>query len=105
MNANPQFLGTPNTDAELISRAASLVPALKSRAAETDRLGRLPQQTFDELTAGGLFALTTPRRYGGHQTSVRTFLEVVSELGRGDASAAAGRWLRTCVSRAERSAP
>ena len=88
MNANPQFLGTPNTDAELISRAASLVPALKSRAAETDRLGRLPQQTFDDLTAGGLFALTTPRRYGGHQTSVRTFLEVVSELGRGDASAA-----------------
>ncbi|HZZ02652.1 acyl-CoA dehydrogenase family protein [Paraburkholderia sp.] len=88
MNANPQFLGTITSEADLIRYATSLVPTLKGRAKEVDELGRLPQQTIAELIEGGMFALTTPRRYGGHQTSVRTFLEVVSELGRGDASTA-----------------
>ncbi|GJH01107.1 acyl-CoA dehydrogenase family protein [Paraburkholderia terrae] len=88
MNANPQFFGTTTSESDLIRYATSLVPSLKSRTAEVDQLGRLPQATIDELSDGGLFALTTPRRYGGQQTSVRTFLEVVSELGRGDASTA-----------------
>jgi 3-hydroxy-9,10-secoandrosta-1,3,5(10)-triene-9,17-dione monooxygenase len=88
LNANPKFFGADTSDADLVSHAASLVPTLKSRAAEVDQLGRLPQETIDDLNAGGLFSLTTPRLYGGRQSSVRTFLEVVSELGRGDASTA-----------------
>ncbi|MGF6637924.1 3-hydroxy-9,10-secoandrosta-1,3,5(10)-triene-9,17-dione monooxygenase [Paraburkholderia sp. MM5496-R1] len=88
MNANPEFFEAGKSEADLRARAASLVPALKGRAAEVDQLGRLPQQTIDELEAGGLLGLTTPRKYGGQQVSVRTVLEVVSELGRGDASTA-----------------
>ncbi|MFJ2690173.1 acyl-CoA dehydrogenase family protein [Pseudomonas sp. NPDC087336] len=76
------------TNAGPLDYARSLVPALKARSEETARLGRLPDATVADLDAGGLFGMTTPRRYGGGQVSVRTFLDVVTELGRGDASVA-----------------
>lgn len=72
----------------LLDYARTLVPRLKARSKDTAQLGRLPEDTLADLEAGGLLTLTTPRRYGGSQVSVRTFLEVVSELGRGDASVA-----------------
>lgn len=78
----------PADPASLVAYARSLVPALKARGKETASLGRLPEQTLADLDASDLLGLTTPRRYGGHQTSVRTFLDVVAELGRGDASVA-----------------
>ncbi|HBN8626751.1 acyl-CoA dehydrogenase [Pseudomonas aeruginosa] len=74
--------------------AASLVPTLKARAAETARLGRLPDETIADLEAGGLLSMTTPRKYGGEPVSTRTYLEVVAELGRGDASVA---WVASLI--------
>lgn len=68
--------------------ARGLIPTLKSRVAETVRLGRLPAETIADLEAGGLLSMTTPRLYGGDPVSVRTFLDVVAELGRADASVA-----------------
>ncbi len=88
MNANLQFIDNDTREAALRASASALVSTLKSRTAEVDQLGRLPQQSVDELAAHGLFSMTTPRKYGGQQVSVRTFLDVVAELGRGDASAA-----------------
>ncbi|MEN0106475.1 MAG: acyl-CoA dehydrogenase family protein [Pseudomonas sp.] len=73
---------------QLRAYAASLVPTLKARAEETARLGRLPAETIADLEAGGLLSMTTPRKYGGNPVSTRTYLEVVAELGRGDASVA-----------------
>ncbi|MBS4089825.1 acyl-CoA dehydrogenase family protein [Pseudomonas rustica] len=77
------------TDASgLVAYARSLVPVLKARGKETAALGRLPEQTLADLDAGHLLGMTIPRRYGGGQVSVRTFLDVVAEIGRGDASVA-----------------
>ena len=73
---------------QLKAYAHSLLPKLKERSKETANLGRLPAETINDLEAGGLMNMTTPRMYGGGQVSVRTFLDVVSELGRGDASVA-----------------
>lgn len=88
MNATLPLTRIGETEADLIAAAEALIPALKSRNATVDQTGRLPKETIDDLEAAGLFSLTTPHRYGGKQTSVRTFLEVVSTLGRGDASTA-----------------
>lgn len=74
--------------ATLLAYARSLIPTLKARAPETVKLGRLPAETIADLEAGGLLSMTTPRRYGGQPVSVRTFLNVVAELGRADASVA-----------------
>ncbi|WPN44576.1 acyl-CoA dehydrogenase family protein [Pseudomonas sp. P8_241] len=68
--------------------ARSLIPTLKARSKDTAALGRLPAETIADLEAGGLLSMTTPRRFGGEAVSVRTFLNVVAELGRADAGVA-----------------
>lgn len=88
MNAPITVAQTRSVEAGLVAAASALVPALRQRAAQVDQLARLPQESIDDLNAAGLLELTTPHRYGGKQVSVRTFLDVVAELGRGDASTA-----------------
>lgn len=82
VTVNPQ--GDSN---DLIARASGLVATLRSRTREVDELARLPENTVNDLDAIGAFDLMIPRQHGGLQTSVRTYMEVVSEIGRGDGSA------------------
>ena len=73
---------------DLVEAARAMIPALKARTAETDRLAKLPDATANELKARGFFALCLPEVYGGQQVSPLTHMKVVQELGRGDGSAA-----------------
>jgi alkylation response protein AidB-like acyl-CoA dehydrogenase len=50
-----------------------------------------PWPTWSKLR---LFEITTPRRYGGLQLDVHTFMDAMVELGRGDASVS---WAATLV--------
>jgi len=68
---------------ELIGRARSLRPLLEQNADQTDALRRLPDSTVAALKDAGLCRLMVPKRFGGHQTSIRTYIEVMAELGRG----------------------
>lgn len=77
-----------STDANLLAAATSLIPALRSRSAETDALARLPDATIAEFEEARLFEMLVPKKYGGLQSSLRTFMDVVVEVGRGDGSAA-----------------
>jgi 3-hydroxy-9,10-secoandrosta-1,3,5(10)-triene-9,17-dione monooxygenase len=70
-------------DLDLVTRARTLFPRLRERAAEVEQARRIPDSTIAELQAAGLFKLFVPRRFGGHQTSVRTFLDVSAEVARG----------------------
>jgi 3-hydroxy-9,10-secoandrosta-1,3,5(10)-triene-9,17-dione monooxygenase len=71
------------SDQDLVQRARELFPQLRERAAEVERARRLPESTIEELQAAGLFKLFVPRRFGGQQVSVRTFLDVTAEVARG----------------------
>jgi 3-hydroxy-9,10-secoandrosta-1,3,5(10)-triene-9,17-dione monooxygenase len=73
---------------DVVGAARALVPVLRERVAETDRLARLPDATVADLETARLFELTTPRCYGGVQSDVRGFMDAMVELGRGDASVA-----------------
>src|SRR5947209_15984019 len=73
---------------DLVVRARQLVPHLRQRVKEMDQLGYLPEATVKELQDAELFQLTIPRIYGGHQVDVRTFLDVIAAIGRGDTSTA-----------------
>lgn len=73
---------------DLVERARQLVPHLRQRVQEMDRLGYLPEKTVQELQEAGFFQLTIPRIYGGYQIDMRTYMDVVAELGRGDTSTA-----------------
>ena len=80
---------------ELVERARALVPALRSRTAETDELARLPDATVADLERARFFDMMVPEMYGGLQSDPRTYMDVVSELGRGDVSTA---WALSLIS-------
>jgi alkylation response protein AidB-like acyl-CoA dehydrogenase len=84
--------GVPEFD--VVASARSLVPVLRGRAVETDQLARLPEATVVDLEAARLFELTTPRCYGGLQSNLRTLMDAMVGLGRGDASVA---WVATII--------
>jgi 3-hydroxy-9,10-secoandrosta-1,3,5(10)-triene-9,17-dione monooxygenase len=72
----------------LLERAAAIRPLLERNAEQTDSLRRLPDENVRALKEGGLCRLMVPRRLGGYQTSIRTYIEVTAEIGRGCGSSA-----------------
>jgi alkylation response protein AidB-like acyl-CoA dehydrogenase len=68
---------------ELLSRAAALRPLLEQNADATDSLRRLPDNSVAALREAGLCRLMVPKRFGGFETSIHTYIEVIAELGRG----------------------
>lgn len=73
---------------ELLRRASALVPVLKERAAETERLRQIPPETIKDLIASGLIRIGNPARYGGHGIEYDAMFDVGWELGRGCGSTA-----------------
>src|SRR5262245_9984727 len=68
---------------ELKRRAADLRPLLEKSADETDARRRLPDAVVAAVREAGLCRLMVPKRFGGHQTSIHTYIDVMAELGRG----------------------
>jgi len=82
-------LGSFIPDAEeLLARAASIRPLLEQNADETDRLRHLPAANVEVLIETGLCRLMMPRRLGGYESGIRTYIEVIAEIGRGCGSTA-----------------
>ncbi|MFH8467020.1 acyl-CoA dehydrogenase family protein [Streptomyces sp. NPDC017991] len=82
------------THEDFVARAAALRPLLREHAVSTETGRRIPDPVIDALADAGLFKLATPRRYGGHQTSMRTMLDVSATLAEGDGSTS---WVVTLV--------
>ncbi len=53
--------------AELLSRARELVPAFRKRAAEAEKLRRIPPESIDDLRKAGLFRTLQPAVLGGYE--------------------------------------
>ncbi|WP_326601297.1 3-hydroxy-9,10-secoandrosta-1,3,5(10)-triene-9,17-dione monooxygenase oxygenase subunit [Rhodococcus sp. PD04] len=79
---------------DVLDAVRDLIPGIAARAAETDRLGRVPDGTVRELVAAGVFRMLQPRRYGGFETEPARFFEVVRTI-----SAACGStgWIASVV--------
>lgn len=75
----------PNA-AELIERARSLVPMLRERQAEVERLRQVPVDIIDRLKAEGLYRAFLPRRLGGCEIGLDDFVRIGVEIGSGCAS-------------------
>lgn len=74
---------TETTLAELQTRARLLVPVLRQRAAETEKLRRVPDATMADLQEAELFRLFQPARYGGIEAPFRAFVDIGGTLARG----------------------
>src|SRR3954451_11001738 len=68
---------------DLIERAASIRSILEQSAEDADRLRRLPDANVQALKDTGLCRLMVPKRFGGYETDVHTYIAVMAELGRG----------------------
>jgi alkylation response protein AidB-like acyl-CoA dehydrogenase len=78
----------------LLTRAREIRPLLQRNAAQTDSLRRLPDEVVRALRDTGLCRLMVPKRFGGYQTSVRTYIEVMAEIGQGCGSTA---WVASLI--------
>ncbi|HEU5472566.1 MAG TPA: acyl-CoA dehydrogenase family protein [Actinophytocola sp.] len=71
----------------LLDRIPTLAEQFSSRARETEQLGQLPTELVAEAKAAGLFMMALPKVLGGLEVDPATFVEVVEEISRADASA------------------
>jgi alkylation response protein AidB-like acyl-CoA dehydrogenase len=86
-------IATPEA-AELVARAKELRPLLTQNATVGEQDRRVAEESIQALTDAGLFRLTIPKRYGGYQTSLRTFLDVSAAVAEADGGTA---WIVTLI--------
>lgn len=72
----------------LLDRARGLIPALKSRARQTEIDRRVSAETIAMFRDADLFRVLQPKRFGGFEYDFGLLLEIIVELGRGCASSA-----------------
>ncbi|MGH7368012.1 MAG: acyl-CoA dehydrogenase family protein [Candidatus Rokuibacteriota bacterium] len=71
-----------------IETARKLGPLIRSSAAETDAQRELPRALFETMADAGLFRLALPKTLGGPEMDLPSYIEVIEEIGRADASTA-----------------
>jgi alkylation response protein AidB-like acyl-CoA dehydrogenase len=78
----------PCSDRDYREVARALAPKIAACGDQIEQERRLPQPLVDELIDAGLFKLLLPRWLDGAQVDPPTFVEVLEEIARADASTA-----------------
>lgn len=68
---------------ELVSRALALVPQLRAAQERTETERRVPRESFEALMDADLYRLMMPRRHGGFEAGLDTYVDVAFEIARG----------------------
>ena len=76
------------TREEMIARAVELRPRLIADQEATERRTYYSQEMHEAFLAAGFYHLYVPRRYGGYEFDVPTYVRVVREIARGCVSTA-----------------
>ena len=74
--------------ADLVDRAAALVPVLRERADACEAGNKVPDQTIRDFQEAGFFKILQPRRHGGYEMDIDTFYAVQMKLAEGCMSSA-----------------
>lgn len=73
--------------ATILANARAAVETLKEEAAQGEGERRLTPRAVETLRSTGVFRMAMPRSWGGPELDIRTQIEVVEQLARGDGSA------------------
>ncbi len=79
----------PDVPAALLSpleAARVLAPLIRESADEIDANRQLPRPLFNAIADAGMFHLAVPRDIGGAEIDFPTYVQVIEELGKADAS-------------------
>jgi 3-hydroxy-9,10-secoandrosta-1,3,5(10)-triene-9,17-dione monooxygenase len=74
------------TRAEMLDRAKALASAFRERAEGAEEARVLPQVSIDEMVEADLCRVLAPKRFGGYELGLETWLDMGLEIARGDAS-------------------
>jgi alkylation response protein AidB-like acyl-CoA dehydrogenase len=69
-----------------LETARKLVPMVRASADETEAARELPRPLFEAMADAGLFHLALPRAVGGAEIDLPTYVQVIEEIGKADAS-------------------
>jgi 3-hydroxy-9,10-secoandrosta-1,3,5(10)-triene-9,17-dione monooxygenase len=78
------------TPDEIVARAAAMRDGLREDTEAAAARGSSSREHHEAFREAGFYRLLQPRRYGGYQFGLPTFLRVMIEIGRGDPAAAWG---------------
>ncbi|HEX5368350.1 MAG TPA: oxidoreductase [Dehalococcoidia bacterium] len=67
----------------MIERARALRELLRSKQAETEQTGRILDEVNKKCIAAGFYRTLQPRRFGGYEFDLPTFVKTMIELSRG----------------------
>ena len=70
-----------------LDAARKLAPMIRAGADQSEADRELPQALFEALADAGLFQLALPRALGGAEIDLPTYVQVLEEIGKADASA------------------
>lgn len=71
------------TPAEMLRRAVAMRAALRERQDRTEAHGSILPETNDEFVRAGFYRIVQPRRFGGYEFDMVTFVKVMIEIARG----------------------
>jgi alkylation response protein AidB-like acyl-CoA dehydrogenase len=69
-----------------LDAARKLAPMIRSSADQAEADRELPRPLFEALADAGLFSLALPRSIGGAEIDLPTYVQVLEEIGKADAS-------------------
>jgi resorcinol 4-hydroxylase (FADH2) len=72
--------------AEILKRAEVLIPTLRERAANCEKMRRVPDETIADLVDSKLLRICQPARFGGSERGWDMLVEMSIEMARGDGS-------------------
>lgn len=75
----------PGAD-ELLATVREMLPGFRERGAAADELRALPPESVDDLLASGIAATLVPRRWGGLEMGLDTWMEIARAVASADAS-------------------
>lgn len=85
VSTNPAMTKAPPSP---LGAAREFAPLIRASADEIDAARELPRPLFDALADAGMFHLAVPRAIGGGEIDFPTYVRVIEELGKADASTA-----------------
>jgi 3-hydroxy-9,10-secoandrosta-1,3,5(10)-triene-9,17-dione monooxygenase len=71
------------TPAQMVQRAAEIGPTLVERQAETEERTCYAPDTHEAFREAGFYRLLVPRRYGGYEFDIPTFVRVIAHISHG----------------------
>jgi alkylation response protein AidB-like acyl-CoA dehydrogenase len=70
----------PRSDTGLVERVRAIRPLIRENALRAEQRRRVTGEVVEALSQAGIHRMNVPRRYGGHQSRLRTQVDALAEI-------------------------